>query len=163
MYKRKLNEFSYDYENPEKPNKVWIYTRVNPVQVKDDVICRINQEKQSKVYATQEGFEVTKTVNGTFVGDKGYFNRREFSILLEELRKSETKPYAVLVCELNRFSRSGGNAIALVSELIKDLGVHIIEVNTGKTSATPSGLVEIYDTLIKTNQTELNETSRLWI
>ena len=53
-----------------------------------------------------------------------------------------------MIFKMSRFSRSGGGAIGLVNELLHELGVHLIEVSTGKNTFTPRGEMEIIESLI---------------
>ena len=48
---------------------------------------------------------------------------------------------------MSRFSRSGGNAIGLVNQLVEDLGVHLIETSTGNSTTTERGKIAIYESL----------------
>lgn len=57
---------------------------------------------------------------------------------------------------MSRFSRSGGSGIALAHELVDELGVHLIEVSTGKNTMTEEGKLEIYQGLIRSRQDNLD-------
>lgn len=48
---------------------------------------------------------------------------------------------------MSRFSRSGGNAIGLVSYLVDELKVHLIEVSTGLTTTTDRGKSAVWESL----------------
>lgn len=102
------------------------------------------------------GYFITNTFGGTYESASGDFTRKEFFKLIEAVRNAKDKPMAVLIFTMSRFSRTGGNGIALANELVEGLGVNLIEVSTGKNTLTEEGKLEIFSSLIKANQENLD-------
>jgi site-specific DNA recombinase len=53
-----------------------------------------------------------------------------------------------MIYKMSRFSRSGGSAIGLVNDLVKNQGVHLIEVSTELDTTTEEGEIQIHYSLI---------------
>ena len=126
--------------------EVWIYTRVSS---KDQEVNKSleNQKEYAEKYALDKKLIITERFGHTYESAKGDFTRKEFKKLIERVRTSTKRPYAIIIYIMSRFSRSGGSAIALVTEL-KELGVHLIESQSGTTTETDDGEILILKKLI---------------
>ncbi|MCB9189472.1 MAG: recombinase family protein [Flavobacteriales bacterium] len=152
---KRFNQFSNYKEEVTTKNEVWIYTRVSSKQQFDNNESVAHQDNEARKLATERDYRVTKTFGGTYESAKGDFSRKEFSRLIDEVRKSRNKPYAILIFKMSRFSRTGGSAVGLVDELVKKLGVHLIEVRTGKDTTTPRGEIDINTALLHAQQEQI--------
>jgi site-specific DNA recombinase len=126
---------------------VWSYTRVSSKEQFTNNSSVSNQVVQNKEFAKQNNYTVSEEFGGTYESAKSDFTRKEFKRLIDKIKSSKKKPYAILVFKMSRFSRSGGNAIGLVNKLVEDLGVHLIETSTGNSTTSERGKVSIYESL----------------
>ena len=134
---------------------VMIYTRVSSKDQESNKSLVVQLE-HAKKYANQNNYEIISEFGGTYESASGDFTRKEFTRLINEVRSMKQKPLAILLNTINRFSRSGGSAVGLANELVEELGVHIIDVSTGKNTMTEDGKMEIYNGLIKARQENLD-------
>ena len=154
-----LEDFkSFLKKNPEEKKlncNVWLYTRVSS---KDQEVNKSleNQKESAFSYAQENNYTISNTFGGTYESASGDFTRKEFSKLIQEIRDAKRKPFAILIYTMSRFSRTGGNGIALANELIEGLGVNLIEVSTGKNTITEQGKLEIFNNLIKASQENID-------
>jgi site-specific DNA recombinase len=140
--------------------EVWGYTRVSS---KEQVVNNSleNQDDDVVRYCKQHGFILTERFGRTYESASGGLNRKEFARLINMIIKSKKRPYAILINRVNRFSRTGGGAIGFADQLVEELGVHLIETSSGKSTVTHEGRLEIYELLIdarKDNLTKLGHT-----
>ena len=82
--------------------------------------------------------------------------RKEFQTLLNRVKKSRKKPFGILVYVISRFSRSGGGAVGIVDNLVEELRVHLIEVNSGLDTTSHMGKQAIYKKLLDANDENYN-------
>src|SRR5258708_7300809 len=115
------------------------------------------QIEANQEYARQHNFKIAEEFGGTYESAKSDFTRKEFKRLIDKVKGSRQKPYAILVYKMSRFSRSGGNAIGLVNMLVEDLGVHLIEVCNGIATTTERGKAAIYDLLFQAYRENLEK------
>lgn len=126
---------------------VWTYTRVSSKDQFDKNSSVERQKEASYIYATENNYQITEEFGGTYESGKSDFTRKEFTRLIEKVRSSRSKPLAILVYKMSRFSRSVGGAIGLVNTLVEELGVHLIEVCSGLTTMTERSKISIYESL----------------
>ncbi len=129
--------------NPE----VWSYTRVSSKEQFDNNSSITRQQEANLDCAAKNNFRIIEQFGGTYESAKSDFTRKEFKRLIEKVKSSRKKPYAILVYKMSRFSRSGGNAIGLVSYLVDELKVHLYEVCSGLNTTTDRGKAAIWDSL----------------
>jgi site-specific DNA recombinase len=144
-----------------KNNKeLWMYTRVSSKeQIKKKY--SIEGQKASIInYAAEHGYTITREHGGTYESAKGDLTRKEFKQLLDNVKKSKRKPYAIAIKFISRFSRSGGEAIGLVEELVNQVGVHLIETSTGLTTAIEKDRLEIHDKLLASRRENMVRLER---
>ena len=136
-------------------SEVWLYTRVSS---RDQELNRSldSQKDEGHKYAITNAYNITLTFGATYESASGDFTRKEFTKLIETVRRAKKKPFAILIYTMSRFSRSGGGGISLAHELVDELGVHLIEVATGKNTMTEEGKLEIYSGLIRASQDNLD-------
>ena len=136
------------YKEEQNNNKnVWLYTRVSSKKQFDTNGSIENQKLAAELKAEEKKYTITRTFGDTYESAKGDFTRKEFKRLISEVSKAKKKPFAIMIYKMSRFSRTGANAIGLVSKLINTHNVHLIEVSTNKDSTTPRGELEIIESL----------------
>ena len=135
----------------EANNNVWLYTRVSS---KDQFANQSlhNQNDSGEKFCSANNYNLIKIFGGTYESASGDFTRTEFKKLIDSIRKARKRPFAILIFKMSRFSRTGGSAIALATELIEALGVHLIEISSGKSTVTERGKLEIYERLLKARE-----------
>ncbi|BDX37289.1 serine type site-specific recombinase [Tenuifilaceae bacterium CYCD] len=139
---------------------VWLYTRVSSASQKDNYSLDY-QRDEAYAFAQKKGLTITREFGKKNESASSDFTRKEFSDLINEVKKEKVKPFAIMVYIMNRFSRSGGGAVAIADELINKIGVHLIEVCSGLDTSTDDGRLEIYDKLLeakKQNNDRLKHT-----
>lgn len=135
---------------------VWDYSRVSSKEQEQNRSIDVQKAEAAK-YAAKHGYIIGKSFGATYESASGDFTRREFTKLINEVKSSKkNRPFAILIYTMSRFSRSGGGGIALAHELVDELGVHLIEVSTGKNTMTEEGKLEIYQGLIRSRQDNLD-------
>ena len=132
----------------KKNNNVWIYTRVSSKRQFDDNNSLENQITTAKKLAVKRNYKITNEFGNTYESAKNDFTRKEFVKLIDEVKQSRQKPFAIMIYKMSRFSRSGGSAIGLVNDLVKNQGVHLIEVSTELDTTTEEGEIQIHYSLI---------------
>ena len=130
---------------------VWLYTRVSS---KDQFANQslASQRNAGTDYSLKNGYHLTSVFGETYESARGDFTRKEFKSLISSVKQSRKRPFAILIYKMSRFSRTGGQAIALATELIEVLGVHLIEVSSGKNTLTERGKLEVYERLLKARE-----------
>ncbi len=134
---------------------VWDYSRVSSKEQEQNRSIDVQKAEAAK-YAEKRGYTIGMSFGATYESASGDFTRKEFMKLIETVRKARIKPFAILIYTMSRFSRSGGGGIALAHELVDILGVHLIEVSSGKNTMTEEGKLEIYQGLIRSRQDNLD-------
>ena len=133
-------------------NKVLIgYTRISSKQQESNYSIA-DQEKSLREYALQNNYEMREIIGGVSESAKGDFTRKEFKRLFDTIKHKKNRPYAVAVKFTSRFSRSGGNAIGLLSQMIEDLNVHLLETSSGLCTDNPKDKNEIYRKLLEAHE-----------
>ncbi|GAA0892577.1 recombinase family protein [Fulvivirga kasyanovii] len=143
-----------DESEVKRNNEVWLYTRVSS---KDQFANKslLNQHDEGKTYCLTNQYNLVKVFGETYESARGDFTRKEFKNLIDSIRRAKKKPFAILIYKMSRFSRTGGHAIGLATDLIEGLGVHLIEISSGKNTLTERGKLEIYDRLLKAREENL--------
>lgn len=150
-----FKKFSNYSENEETNNEVWLYTRVSSKNQYETNSSIENQKLSAYEFIRNNDYKITNEFGGTYESAKGDFSRIEFKRLIDAIKSSKKKPKAILIYKMNRFSRSGGSAVGLVNELIHEIGVHLIEITSGKNTFTARGEAEIMESLINARKENL--------
>ena len=149
---KEFGQFIPKAKKEEKENRdVWLYTRVSS---KDQFVNKSlgNQQEYGQRYAHENNYNLVMQFGATYESASGDFTRAEFKKLIQSVRKARKKPFAILIYKMSRFSRTGGQAIALATELIETMGVHLVEVSSGKNTFSERGKLEIYERLLKARE-----------
>ena len=135
--------------------EIYEYTRVSTKAQLENNSSIENQQAVLRAFVLKNNLKVTASFGHTNESAKDDFARPEFMKLISKARSEKKKPFAILVFKISRFSRTGGNAISLVNELVNNLGIHIVEACSGKSTITPRGKNEIFSQLLAANNENL--------
>ena len=116
-----------------------VYTRVSTKEQAETQSLEW-QKKFCNDYATKNNLEVLGYFGGTYESAKND-ERKEFGRMMRQLNLYKEKISFILVYSLDRFSRSGENAIYISSEL-KKKGVNIIAVTQPIDASTNTGTLQ---------------------
>ena len=102
---------------------VWVYTRVSSKQQYDSNHSLENQITSANTVGKEKGI-IKSLMNLVTLMNlrKNDFTRKEFMKLINEVKRSRQKPFAIMIYKMSRFSRSGGSAIGLVNDLSSESG-----------------------------------------
>ncbi|MFZ5554835.1 MAG: recombinase family protein [Bacteroidota bacterium] len=116
-----------------------IYTRVSTKEQAETQSLEW-QKKYCNDYAAKQNLEVLGYFGGTYESAKND-ERKEFGRMMRQLNLYKQKVSFILVYSLDRFSRSGENAIYISSEL-KKKGVNILSVTQPMDASTNTGTLQ---------------------
>ena len=151
----RFKQFKKDKATKEiKNNDLWGYTRVSS---KEQFTNYSLEEQNADIEkgARIKQLMVTNMLGGTYESGSADFTRKEFTRLIDEVKRAKKKPYAIGIRTINRFSRSGASAIAIVHELVEELGVHLLETSTGLCTDDENEKMKIYSKLIEARKENL--------
>ncbi|MDX2062536.1 MAG: recombinase family protein [Bacteroidia bacterium] len=117
-----------------------IYTRVSTKEQADTNMSLATQLKACEAYAEKHGLTVLGRFGGTYESAKND-ERKEFRRMLDFVKKARQKVSYIIVYSVDRFSRSGANAIYIAAEL-KTQGILVQAVTQPADTATPSGSLQ---------------------
>lgn len=114
-----------------------IYTRVSTKEQADTNQSLELQEKKCQEYAAHRGYTVVEQFGGTYESAKTD-GRKEFTRMLTFVRQKANGISHIIVLSPDRFSRTGGDAIALTAQLRK-AGVAVETVTQQADTSTAMG------------------------
>ena len=120
-----------------RTNNSVVYTRVSTKMQADNNLSLDTQRKACEQYAVKYGLVIQGFFGGTYES-AAQDERIEFSNMLSFIKKCREKISCILVYSIDRFSRSGANAIYL-KEQLRNKGVYILSVTQQTDTATSSG------------------------
>ena len=126
---------------------VWLYTRDSYREQLANTSKAI-QFDNALVYAKQKNYDITNVFGLSVHIASIDFYKEELIRLVEEVENSKDRPYAILVSSLDRISRLGIIGLEIVTKLIVELGVHIIETSTGRNTIKTNDSFEVYRALL---------------
>ncbi|WP_103071875.1 recombinase family protein [Aquimarina sediminis] len=115
-------------------NKAVIYTRVSDVKQKDNTSLE-SQKEICTEFALKNGYEICAYFGGTHESAKTDERKAYKEMLTFVKRKRITN---IIVHSLDRYSRTGGLAIATVENL-KKKGIKVLSISQNVDSDTPTG------------------------
>lgn len=121
-------------------NNCVIYTRVSTKEQADNNKSLETQRKACENYANKQGYKILGYFGGTYESAKTD-ERKQFNAMLSFVKKSKEKVAFIIVYSVDRFSRSGANAI-YIKEQLKKQGVAISAVTQPTDSTTASGSLQ---------------------
>jgi site-specific DNA recombinase len=124
----------------ERTNFCVIYTRVSTKEQADNNLSLETQRKACDQFAIKNNLLVKGYFGGTYESAKND-ERKEFNSMLSFVKRSREKISTIIVYSVDRFSRSGGNAI-YITEQLKKQGVNLQAVTQPTDTSTPSGKLQ---------------------
>ena len=139
--------------------EIWGYTRVSS---KLQLVNNSLEEQRSEIvqFASKNGYTLKNILGGTYESASGDFTRKEFTKLLEEVKSAKQKPFAIAIKFISRFSRTGGNAITIVHELVDKLGVNLIETSSGLCTNDEYSKLDIYSKLLDARRENMDRLEK---
>jgi site-specific DNA recombinase len=136
-----FNQFAKGAEAQiEVGNNCVIYTRVSTKDQADNNMSLTTQLKLCQKFCEKNNYEIIESFGGTFESAKTD-ERKEFNRMLAFIKKSKVKISQIVVYSIDRFSRSGANAI-YIKEQLKKSGVTIQSVSQPTDTSTSSGRLQ---------------------
>jgi site-specific DNA recombinase len=136
-----FNQFAKGAEAQiELGNNCVIYTRVSTKDQADNNMSLTTQLKLCQKYCEKNNYEIVESFGGTYESAKND-ERKEFNRMLTFIKKSKVKISQIVVYSIDRFSRSGANAI-YIKEQLKKSGVSIQSVSQPTDTSTSSGRLQ---------------------
>ena len=117
-----------------------IYTRVSTKEQADNNFSLETQKKACIQYASKCSYQTKGFFGGTYESAKND-ERKEFTNMLSFVKKSKDKITHIIVYSVDRFSRSGANAI-YIAEQLKKQGVGVCSVMQPTDASTASGSLQ---------------------
>lgn len=119
---------------------VVVYTRVSTKEQADNNYSLATQRKVIEEYVEKHHLNIVGFFGGTYESAKTD-GRKEFLRMLEFIKQSKNKISQLLVYSLDRFSRTGGAAIKLATDLREKYGVNVFAVTQPTDTSNPSGVL----------------------
>jgi site-specific DNA recombinase len=117
-----------------------IYTRVSTKEQADNNLSLDTQKKACEMFAKKGNLQIMGTFGGTFESAKTD-ERKQFNNMLSFLKKSRDKISYIIVYSVDRFSRSGANAI-YIAEQLKKQRIVVCSVTQPTDASTASGSLQ---------------------
>jgi site-specific DNA recombinase len=117
-----------------------IYTRVSTKEQADNNLSLETQRKACQQYALKSKYTIAGYFGGTFESAKTD-ERKQFNNMLAFVKKSKEKISYIIVYSVDRFSRSGANAI-YIAEKLKREGITVFAVTQPTDTTTASGSLQ---------------------
>ncbi len=117
-----------------------IYTRVSTKEQAEGNMSLDSQIKACQQHATRSGYSVIGTFGGTYESAASD-ERKEFTKMIEFCKRKKRGSLKIIVYSLERFSRTGDNAIWL-SRQLRQLGIQIVSVTQPIDTNNPAGVLQ---------------------
>jgi site-specific DNA recombinase len=117
-----------------------IYTRVSTKEQADNNMSLSTQKRYCEQYAIKNGYAILGYFGGTYESAKND-ERKHFNNMLSFVKKSKEKISYIIVYSVDRFSRSGANAIYIAQQLKRE-GVVICSVTQPTDTTTANGSLQ---------------------
>lgn len=114
-----------------------IYTRVSTKEQADNNMSLETQKRMCEMYCKANGLNILGHFGGTYESAKTD-ERKAFTNMLTFVKKSKEKISQIIVSSVDRFSRSGSNAI-YIKEQLKEQGVGVQSVSQPVDASTAGG------------------------
>ncbi|MCW3109051.1 MAG: Resolvase domain protein [Segetibacter sp.] len=114
-----------------------IYTRVSSKEQFEKNGSIESQTKICKVFAEKTGIQILQSFGGTFESAKTE-ERKEFQKMMKFVNQVKQKVKFIIVSDNDRFSRTGGNAIYIATELRKR-GIQVVAAAAPVDTLNPVG------------------------
>lgn len=121
-------------------NNCVIYTRVSTKEQAEGNLSLETQKKGCEQYVIRNSFNILAYFGGTYESAASD-ERNEFKRMIEFCKKYRSGVSYIVVYSLERFSRTGDNAIWL-SRQLRDLGIQIVSVTQPIDTNNPAGVLQ---------------------
>jgi DNA invertase Pin-like site-specific DNA recombinase len=121
----------------KRGNNCVVYTRVSTKEQAENNMSLETQRKHCEQFTVKSGYQIQGYFGGTYESAKTD-ERKEFNRMLSFVKKSKEKIAHIIVYSVDRFSRSGANAI-YITEQLKKQGILLHSVSQPTDITTPSG------------------------
>ena len=128
------------HKSKTKGSNCVIYTRVSTKEQADNNLSLDTQKKACEMFAKKGSLQIMGYFGGTFESAKTD-ERKQFNNMLSFLKKSREKISHIIVYSVDRFSRSGANAI-YIAEQLKKQGIVVCSVTQPTDASTASGSLQ---------------------
>lgn len=136
-----FEQFAKGKPDSEKRNNTCvIYTRVSTKEQAENNMSLETQRKACEHYSKKHNYKIMAFFGGTYESAKTD-EREEFNNMLAFVKKSREQVSYIIVFSVDRFSRSGANAIYITDQL-KHQGISVISVMQPTDVNTPSGTLQ---------------------
>lgn len=120
-------------------NECVIYTRVSSKEQMENMSLE-SQMKACRQYASKAGYDILGCFVGTYESADSD-ERKEFKRMIEFCKRKKKGRLKIIVYSLERFSRTGDNAIWL-SRQLRLLGIQIVSVTQPIDTNNPAGVLQ---------------------
>jgi site-specific DNA recombinase len=117
-----------------------VYTRVSSKEQAEKNLSLETQRKAMDEYSKKYNRNILAYFGGTYESAKTD-GRKEFQRMLDFIKKNKGKVSQILVYSMDRFSRTGGEAIKLAADLRRKYGVTVHAVTQPTDTTNPSGVL----------------------
>ena len=117
-----------------------IYTRVSTKEQADNNMSLDTQKNACESYAQKNGYQIMGYFGGTYESAKTD-ERKQFNNMLSFVKKSGNKISTIIVYSVDRFSRSGANAIYITEQLRRE-GITVFAVTQPNDATTATGILQ---------------------
>ena len=124
----------------DKTGNCVIYTRVSTKEQADNNMSLSTQRRYCEQFAQKSGYTIMGYFGGTYESAQTD-ERKGFNTMLTFVKKSREKISYIIVYSVDRFSRSGANAIYIAQQL-KQQGVIIFSVTQPTDTTTANGSLQ---------------------
>lgn len=131
---------SHEVVKIEDTKNVVVYTRVSSKEQADKNLSLETQKKAIEEYTIRNGLTISAYFGGTYESAKTD-GRKEFSRMLEFIKRNKRTISQLLVYSIDRFSRTGGAAIKLATDLREQYGISVFAVTQPTDTSNPSGVL----------------------
>ena len=147
-------------KSENQSNKVVIYTRISSVGQTDNFSLS-NQDKTIRDFCKEKGFKIVKEFGNIHESAKNDESRKEFNNMLTFVKKPTNEIFGIVVFAIDRFSRSGGRAIGILENLVREKKIHLIEAKSGIDSTSDRGYLTILDALLQSKKENVTKQERV--
>ena len=130
--------FSNKFKTPINSNIAISYTRVSTKEQAETNASLDTQRKTCVDYCQKKGYNLIQEFGGTYESAKSDNERKEFQHMIQFAKSKRNKVQFIVVYSLDRFSRTGSNAMSLIQDLNED-GIQVIAVTQQADLGTPEG------------------------
>ena len=120
-------------------NDVVMYTRVSSKGQHDKNCSLQTQSAAIEDYTSRLGLNIINRFGGTFESAKTD-GRKEFQRMLNFIKSHKGKVSSIIVYSYSRFSRTGGQGIAIADELREKYGVNVVAITQPSDTSTSNGV-----------------------